>query len=87
MILLARVRAAPRLGSHRERTPPPREPRGLTVRRGGGLLVVTLETIRGRAGTRRQWQQHTLDFVRMIALLSGNLECSTPVFQSTFHTL
>lgn len=36
--------------------------------RGGGLLVVTLETIRGGAGTRCQWQQHTLDFARMMAL-------------------
>ena len=36
--------------------------------RGGGLLVVTLETIRGGAATRRQWQQHTLNFARMIAL-------------------
>jgi hypothetical protein len=38
------------------------------VGRGGGLLVVTLETIGGGAGTRRQWQQHRLDFARMMAL-------------------
>ena len=37
--------------------------------RGGGLLVVTLETNRGGAATRlSKWQQHTLNFARMIAL-------------------
>ena len=63
MILLARVRAAPRL--HHERASPPpsaAQPRGLTVGRGDGLLVVTLETEPGVAPTtRRQWQQTDRD--------------------------